>query len=393
MTDYIETAAKPKTAVLVSLATSKQPIQKAKEYLEELSLLCYTLNINPIRNFTQYLNRPHPKTLLGKGKVEEIKIYVKEHKIDQVIFDDELTPSQARNLEALLETPILDRNSVILAIFAMRAKTRQSKIQVELAQYQYVLPRLTKMWSHLSRQQGGGGTMRGPGEKELETDRRIIQDKISLLRTKLKAIDKQSITQKQTRQELVRVALVGYTNVGKSTLMQLLSKSDIHVEDKLFATISSTVRRIMIKDVPCLLTDTVGFIRKLPHTLIESFKSTLDEIREANILLHVIDISHSTYEEHIHIVQKTLQEIGAEKVPTILVFNKIDEVEKSDLEVDNPVINIETLYEKYGKQVICISAKQQLNIKELKEMLYEQLVPDHLLIYPNYLKDSNQNLV
>ncbi|MHB9147479.1 MAG: GTPase HflX [Candidatus Amoebophilus sp.] len=395
MTAYIETATKQETAVLVSLATLKQPLQKAKEYLAELSLLCYTLNIKPVSTFIQQLDRPQSGTLIGKGKLEEIKTFIQTKEVDKVIFDEELTPSQTRNLERILERPILDRNSIILAIFAMRAKTRQAKIQVELAQYQYLLPRLTKMWSHLSRQKGGFSGMRGPGEKELETDRRIVQDKISLLRKKLESINKQSITQRKTRQDLVRVALVGYTNVGKSTLMHLLSKSDAYVEDKLFATITSTVRRVVINHIPFLLTDTVGFIRKLPHTLIESFKSTLDEIREADILLHVVDASHSACEEHIQVVQQTLHEIGAEHIPTILVFNKMDQLEEENsANEQQPTITMEAIRnkyaEQYGHQAIFISARQQKNIDILKDMLYQQVLNKHLLIYPNYLKSDHQ---
>jgi GTP-binding protein HflX len=394
MPAYIETSTKQETAVLVSLATPRQPIDKAKEYLDELSLLCYTLNIKPVATFLQHLQKPQPKTLIGKGKLEEIKAFVKDKEVDKVIFDDELTPSQTRNIETILERPILDRNSVILAIFAMRAKTNQAKIQVELAQYQYLLSRLTRMWTHLSRQKGGISAMRGPGEKELETDRRNIQDKISMLRKKLDTIDKQHITQRKTRQDSVRVALVGYTNVGKSTLMHLLSKSDAYVEDKLFATITSTVRRIVLNNIPFLLTDTVGFIRKLPHSLIEAFKSTLDEIREADILLHVIDASHPSCEEHIQVVFKTLQEIGAEHIPTILAFNKIDQLEQNDTNDENAVINLEILCKKYavqyGHDAVFISAKNQRNIQELKEVLYQHVLTKHLLIYPNYLKSDNQ---
>ena len=394
MTEYIETSQKQETAVLVSLATPKQPIEKAKEYLAELSLLCYTLNINPIANFLQHLQKPQPKTFIGKGKLEEIKAFIQANNVDKVIFDDELTPSQSRNIEILLDRPILDRNAVILAIFAMRAKTTQAKVQVELAQYQYLLSRLTRMWTHLSRQKGGISAMRGPGEKELETDRRIIQDKISLLRKKLQTIDKQNITQRKTRQDLVRMALVGYTNVGKSTLMHLLSKTDAYVEDKLFATITSTVRRVVLNNIPFLLTDTVGFIRKLPHSLIESFKSTLDEIREADILLHVIDVSHPACEEHLEVVHKTLQEIGAEHITTILVFNKIDQLEQQDANEVNPFINLEVLRSKhanqYGHDVVFISAKDQENITELKEILYQRVLEKYVLIYPNYLKSDSQ---
>jgi GTPase len=394
MKKYIETAPKQITAVLVSLATPKQPMAKAKEYLDELRLLCETLAIQPVHTFIQHLERPNSKTLIGKGKLEEIQAFVKAQQIDQVIFDDELAPSQARNLEKALERPVVDRNAIILEIFAMRAQTRQAKIQVELAQYQYLLPRLTKMWGHLSRQQGGVSGMRGPGEKELETDRRIVQDKISLLRKKLETINQQGITQRKDRQDLVRVALVGYTNVGKSTLMHVLSKSDAYIEDKLFATITSTVRRVVINNIPYLLTDTVGFIRKLPHSLIESFKSTLDEIREADILLHIIDVSHSACEEHIQVVQTTLQEIGAAHIPTILVFNKVDQLADQPLADNAPMVYPEVLRQKYavphGHPAVFISAKKNLHMAELREVLYQQVLAKHLLTYPNYLTNEQQ---
>ncbi len=394
MKKYIETAPKQVTAVLVSLATPKQPMAKAKEYLDELSLLCETLAIQPVHTFIQHLERPNPKTFIGKGKLEEIQAFVKAQQVDQVIFDDELAPSQARNLEKALERPVVDRNAIILAIFAMRAQTRQAKIQVELAQYQYLLPRLTKMWGHLSRQQGGVSGMRGPGEKELETDRRIVQDKISLLRKKLETINQQGITQRKDRQDLVRVTLVGYTNVGKSTLMHVLSKSDAYIEDKLFATITSTVRRVVINNIAYLLTDTVGFIRKLPHSLIESFKSTLDEIREADILLHVIDVSHPACEEHIQVVQTTLQEIGADHIPTILVFNKVDQLADQPLADHASIVYPEVLRQKYaipfGHQAVFISAKENLNMAELREVLYQQVLAKHLLIYPHYLTSDQQ---
>lgn len=389
MKKYIETASKQVTAVLVSLATSKQPMAKAQEYLDELSLLCETLAIQPVHTFIQYLARTNPKTLIGKGKLEEIKGWVQAQQVEQVIFDDELTPSQARNLEKILDRPVMDRNAIILEIFAMRAQTRQAKIQVELAQYQYLLPRLTKMWAHLSRQQGGVSGMRGPGEKELETDRRIIQDKISLLRKKLESINQQGITQRKARQDMVRVALVGYTNVGKSTLMQVLSKSDTYIEDKLFATITSTVRRVVINNIPYLLTDTVGFIRKLPHSLIETFKSTLDEIREADILLHVIDVSHPACEEQIQVVQTTLQEMGCAHLPTILVFNKVDQLTNQQLAEQDAIVYPEILRQKYatpyGHPAVFISAKENLHITALKEVLYQQVLAKHLLIYPHYL--------
>jgi GTP-binding protein HflX len=390
MKKYIETAPKPITAVLVSLASPKQPMAKAQEYLNELSLLCKTMAIEPVHTFIQYLERPNPTTLIGKGKLEEIKAWVQAQQVGQVIFDDALTPSQTRNLEKILGLPVIDRNAIILEIFAMRAQTRQAKIQVELAQYQYLLPRLTKMWGHLSRQQGGISGMRGPGEKELETDRRIVQDKISLLRKKLDAINQQGVTQRKARQDMVRVALVGYTNVGKSTLMHVLSKSDAYVEDKLFATISSTVRRVVINNIPYLLTDTVGFIRKLPHSLIESFKSTLDEIREADILLHVIDVSHPSCEEHIQVVQNSLQEIGAAHIPTILVFNKVDQLANQTFVDNDSLVYPEVLRHKYatphGHQAVFISAQEHLHIAELKEVLYQQVLAKHLQIYPHYIE-------
>jgi GTP-binding protein HflX len=385
MTQYIETAQKQKTAVLVALITPQQPKHQTKEYLEELALLTHTLGIQTLATFTQHLDKPQAKTLLGQGKVAEIKEFVKEHQVDQVIFDDELSASQLRNLENILECQVLDRNLVILNIFAMRAKTRQAKTQVELAQYEYLFPRLTRLWTHLSRQKGGNPGMRGPGEKELETDRRVVQEKITLLKQKLQAIDRQSITQRKDRGKMVRVTLVGYTNVGKSTLMKALSKANVEIENKLFATIGSTVRRIMLKDIPCLLTDTVGFIRKLPHTLIESFKSTLDEVREADILLHVIDLSHPAHEEHMKTVQETLQDIGATDIPTILVFNKVDQWIQ-----DHPDTNLETLKNRYqaqyGQESVFIVAKEKQDIEMLKKVLYQQVKVKHLLIYPNYLK-------
>lgn len=389
MAHYIETASKQATAVLVALITPQQPSPQAKEYLDELTLLAHTLGIKTIATFMQRLDKPHVSTLLGKGKLAELSDFVKDHQVDKVIFDDELTPSQTRNLETALQCQVLDRNLLILNIFAMRAQTTQAKTQVALAQYQYLLPRLTKMWTHLSRQKGGNPGMRGPGEKELETDRRIVQGKIALLRKKLQAIDRQSITQRRTRKNLVRIALVGYTNVGKSTLMHLLSKSDTYVEDKLFATIGSTIRRVVINTIPCLLTDTVGFIRKLPHTLIECFKSTLDEIREADILLHVIDISHPACEEHIQVVQETLQEIGAAALPTILVFNKIDQLSTSNQESSTSLANLQQSYfNQYGHRTILISARQQKNIAALRELLYQQVQAKHQQIYPNYLKSA-----
>jgi GTPase len=392
MTQYIQTAKEQETAVLVALITAQQHTNKTKEYLEELALLTHTLGIKTVATFTQHLERPQAKTLLGTGKLAEIKNFVKENQVDKVIFDDELTHSQLRNVKNILECEVLDRNLLILDIFAMRAKTRQAKTQVELAQYEYLLPRLKRMWKHLSHQKGGSAGMRGPGEKELETDHRIVKDKITLLRHKLQAIDRQNITQRKTRGNLVRVALVGYTNVGKSTLMQALSRANVYVEDKLFSTLSATVRRIVLKDIPCLLSDTVGFIRKLHPTLVESFKSTLDEVREADVLLHVIDISHPAHEEQIKTVQETLQEIGAANIPTILVFNKVDQWLKNNQdstprEEDISLEALQNSYQsQYGQQVVFISAKEKQHIDTLKEVLYEQVRTKHQLIYPNYLK-------
>ena len=317
-----DTAKEKETAVLVAVPSKTQAEEKTNEYLDELAFLTETVGAVTLKRFIQKLEHPDSRTFVGKGKLDEIKAFVKEYAIDMVIFDDDLTPSQVRNLERELEVKIVDRSLLILDIFAQRAKTAQSRTQVEMAQYQYFLPRLTNLWTHLSRQKGGIG-MRGPGETEIETDRRIVRDKIALLREKLDKLDKQNYQQRKSRTELVRVALVGYTNVGKSTLMNQLSKSDVFAENKLFATVDATVRKVVLQNIPFLLSDTVGFIRKLPTRLIESFKSTLDEIREADLLLHVVDISHPSFEEHIEIVNKTLKEIESGDKPVLLVFNKI----------------------------------------------------------------------
>jgi GTP-binding protein HflX len=390
------TAKRKETAVLVALASSKQSLPTTQEYLEELAFLAQTAGVETLHTFVQKLEKPDSRTFIGKGKLEEIGTYVKGHKVDMVIFDDDLSPSQVRNLEAELECKILDRSLLILNIFSVRAQTAQAKTQVELAQYEYMYPRLTRMWSHLSKQQGGIGT-RGPGEKELETDRRIVKDRIALLKEKLEKIDKQGITQRKSRDKMVRVALVGYTNVGKSTLMQLLSKSDVFAENKLFATVDSTVRKVVYNRVPFLLTDTVGFIRKLPTTLIESFKSTLDEIREADLLLHVVDASHPSFEEQIAIVNTTLADIGAADKETLLVFNKIDLLSKEPLEEEEstgeplPVTLHElkaTYMNKGTENVVFISASQQINIDELREVLSAQVSKIYYTIYPNYLQDQ-----
>jgi len=387
-----ETAKKQETAVLVALLTKQQPAEKAQEYLDELAFLAETAGVKTLHRFLQKLEKPDTRTFVGKGKLEEIVAFVKDKNADMVIFDDDLTPSQVRNLEAELEVKILDRSLLILNIFSLRAQTTQARTQVELAQYQYILPRLTRMWSHLSKQKGGVG-MRGPGEKELETDKRIVKDRIAFLRDKLEKIDKQSITRRKDRERMVRVALVGYTNVGKSTLMQQLSKSDTFAENKLFATVDSTVRKVVLGNIPFLLTDTVGFIRKLPTKLIESFKSTLDEIREADILLHVVDISHPSYDEQIEIVNTTLADIGAANKPTILVFNKIDlyqhDIPEEEEELSGGVTQLTRLKKTYlGKnqqKTIFISAEKKENLQELRELLTEMVAEKHFTIFPNWL--------
>ncbi len=379
-------------AVLVGLITPEQPEDKAKEYLNELAFLAETAGASPEKLFFQRLDYPNPRTYVGPGKLNDIKTFVTEHEIGLVIFDDELSPAQLRNIERELGVKILDRTNLILDIFAKRAQTANAKTQVELAQYQYLLPRLTRMWTHLERQQGGIIGMRGPGETQIETDRRIITRKIALLKEELKSIDKQMATQRKNRGKMVRVALVGYTNVGKSTLMNLLSKSDVFAENKLFATLDTTVRKVIIDNLPFLLSDTVGFIRKLPHHLVESFKSTLDEVREADLLVHVVDISHPNFEEQLEIVSQTLKEIDSKEKPTILVFNKIDAFtyvpkEEDDLSpVKRENISMEELKKtwmaKMNDNCIFISATEKDNIDELKEMLYQRVKAIHVERYP-----------
>ncbi|WP_128545309.1 GTPase HflX [Larkinella soli] len=398
----IETHKQPETAVLVALVTQKQSAEKTQEYLEELAFLAETSGINTVKSFVQRLERPDTRTYVGKGKLEEIQTFITEHPVDTIIFDDDLTPAQVRNLEsAFQEIKVLDRSLLILNIFSMRAQTAQAKLQVELAQYQYLYPRLTRMWTHLSRQKGGVG-MRGPGEKELETDRRIVQDRIAFLKEKLEKIDKQSITRRKERDRLVRVSLVGYTNVGKSTLMRTMAKAEVFAENKLFATVDSTVRKVVLGNIPFLLTDTVGFIRKLPTTLIESFKSTLDEVREADILLHVVDVSHPSFEEHIEVVNNILTELGAGDKPTVLVFNKIDQFEprdewmhhEDDFDDELPVaIRKQTALDYLRKtyltrradNVVFISAETRENIDALRDLLYGMVKEKHYNIYPNWL--------
>jgi GTP-binding protein HflX len=391
MPEPIITTPKPETAILIGIIDQYQDAGTLAEYLQELAFLTETAGAIPEKTFVQRLEYPNPRTFVGSGKLVEIREYVTANDTDLVIFDDELTPSQLRNLEQELKCRILDRTNLILDIFARRAQTAHAKTQVELAQYEYLLPRLTRMWTHLERQRGGIG-LRGPGETEIETDRRIIRDKIAKLKEDLKRIDKQKSVQRKNRGKMVRVALVGYTNVGKSTLMNVISKSDIFAENKLFATLDTTVRKVVIGNLPFLLSDTVGFIRKLPHTLVESFKSTLDEVRESDILLHVVDISHPNFEEQIDIVNQTLHEIDARDKPTYIVFNKIDAFryvvkEDDDLSPDTPEnISLDDLKNtwiaKSNGACVFISAKKLMNIKEIRDLLYEKVKEIHAKRYP-----------
>ncbi len=385
-------SAEEETAVLISVSTPEIPQEKTLEYLDELAFLVDTAGGKAVKKVIQNLPHPDRKSYLGSGKLQEVAEYVEEHKITMAVFDDELSPSQTRNIENELKCRVIDRTRLILDIFSKRAQTAHAKAQVELAQYQYLLPRLSRMWTHLEKQRGGIG-MRGPGEKEIETDRRIIRDRITLLKNKLKEIDKQKHTQRANREQFVRVALVGYTNVGKSTLMNLLSKSDVFAENKLFATLDTTVRKVVVDNLPFLLSDTVGFIRKLPHSLIESFKSTLDEIRETDLLLHVVDISHPDFEDQIRVVDETLQEIGAGNKLKMYVFNKVDqyswvEKEEDDLTpMQKENITLEQLkemwYAKMEKNTLFVSAKTKENYEVLRETLYEEIKKLHIQIYPH----------
>ena len=371
---------KEERAVLVGLVHKDQTETQAQEYLDELAFLAETAGAVTVKRYTQKLAHPDSKTFIGKGKLEEIKKYCQEKQVSTLIFDDELSGAQINNIEKATEVKTIDRSDLILDIFARRAKTAQAKAQVELAQYQYILPRLRGMWKHLERLGGGIGT-RGPGETEIETDRRIVRDKISLLRKRLAEIDKQAFTQRKDRGEFIRVALVGYTNVGKSTLMTLLSKSDVFAENKLFATLDTTTRKVVFENTPFLLSDTVGFIRKLPHHLVESFKSTLDEVREADILLHVVDISHPAYEEQIGVVNKTLQELKAFDKPTVTIFNKMDMYEKNtfdewlDVHVKKEIL--EDLHERWEREThgnaIFISATEKRNIDKLRKTIMDKV--------------------
>ncbi len=387
-----DTEAKAERVVLVGLITANQTEEQEKEYLDELAFLVETAGGVTEKRFTQKMQRPERATFVGTGKLEEIQTYVKAEEIDIVVFDDELSPMQLRNIEKELNVKVLDRSNLILDIFASRAQSAQAKTQVELAQLQYLLPRLTRLWTHLERQKGGIG-MRGPGETQIESDRRMIKDKISLLKERLSLIDRQNETQRKNRKELVRVALVGYTNVGKSTIMNMLSKSDVFAENKLFATLDTTVRKVVIENVPFLLSDTVGFIRKLPHHLVECFKSTLDEVREADILIHVVDISHPSFEDQIRTVNETLKELGAIDKEMITVFNKIDnyhEVEvEQDWEVENedkPTMSLadfkNSWMAKHNSPSIFISAIEKENVDELRNRIYESVKDVNQKIYP-----------
>jgi GTPase len=387
----IETASLIEKVVLVGLINQDQDERQAKEYLDELEFLADTAGATVLKKFMQRLDRPHPVTFVGQGKLIEISEYVKVTETDTVIFDDELSPTQLRNIEKVLECKVLDRTNLILDIFARRAQTAHAKTQVELAQYQYLLPRLTRMWTHLERQRGGIG-LRGPGETQIETDRRIILDKIAKLKEQLKKIDKQKATQRRNRGKMIRVALVGYTNVGKSTIMNMLSKSDVFAENKLFATLDTTVRKVVVENLPFLLADTVGFIRKLPHDLVESFKSTLDEVRESDILIHVVDISHQGFEEQIDVVNRTLTEIEAGDKPVFYLFNKIDAftyVEKDEDDLtpstkDNLSLDDwkNSWMAKNNSPSLFISAKFKTNVDDFKVLLYEEVKRIHVQRFP-----------
>lgn len=405
MKEFVISEAKSETAVLVGIVTQEQNEAKTNEYLDELEFLADTAGAETMKRFTQKAGGPNAVTYVGKGKLEEIKQYIdeeaeNERPVGMVIFDDELSAKQIRNIEKALDVKILDRTSLILDIFAMRAQTANAKTQVELAQYRYMLPRLQRLWTHLERQGGGSGSgggkgsvgLRGPGETQLEMDRRIILQRITLLKQRLEQIDKQKTTQRKNRGRMIRVALVGYTNVGKSTLMNLLSKSEVFAENKLFATLDTTVRKVVVENLPFLLADTVGFIRKLPTDLVDSFKSTLDEVREADLLLHVVDISHPDFEEQIHVVENTLKELGCAEKPSMIIFNKIDNYTWVPKDADDltpsTAENItldelkQTWMARLNDQCLFISAKKKLNIDEFKEVLYQQVRRLHVQKYP-----------
>ena len=388
MDNIYDTNKDAERAVLVAIITNNQPPERTKEYLDELEFLAETLGVRTEKSFTQKIDKPDTRYYVGSGKMDEIAEYVKANAIDLVIFDDDLSPSQLRNLERAIKCRIYDRSLLILEIFLKRAQTSQARTQVELARYQYLMPRLTRMWTHLERQRGGTGTRGGAGEKEIETDKRVIRDQITALKKKLEKIDKQNYTQRKSRSGIVRVALVGYTNVGKSTLMNLLSKSKVHAEDKLFATVDATVRKVVIDQIPFLLSDTVGFIRKLPHHLIESFKSTLNEVIESDILLHVVDISNPAYHDQIDVVEKTLSELNATDKPTIYVFNKIDKMDEEEMVDENDIPSKPGSFLVTHENNCYVSAIKNINIGELREKLIKEVKKRHYAIFPNYLKNE-----
>ncbi|MGY8982174.1 MAG: GTPase HflX [Cytophagales bacterium] len=379
MGDYYQTKKETELGVLIAVVEKQTPDKLVKEHLDELAFLAKTLDIKIRQTFVQKIERPDKRTYVGSGKLEEIQSFIKMEKIDLIIFDDELSPSQLRNIENEVKIKVYDRSLLILDIFLRRAQTAQAKIQVELARFQYLLPRLTRMWTHLERQRGGRGTRGGAGEKEIETDKRMVRDRITLLKKQLTKVELQASTRRKSRTGIVRIALVGYTNAGKSSLMNLLGKESVYAKDELFATVDSTVRKVVINNLPFLLSDTVGFIRKLPHDLIASFRSTLAEVREADLLLHIIDVSSPAYEDHIKVVEQTLVELGGNQIKRINIYNKIDELTEDTPHPGN---------DKKQKSIM-ISAKTRQNLPDLKNLIYEEALIEHLKIYPNYIQPQS----
>ena len=379
MGDYYQTKKKTELGVLIAVVEKQTPDKLVKEHLDELAFLAKTLDIKIRQTFVQKIERPDKRTYVGSGKLEEIQSFIKMEKIDLIIFDDELSPSQLRNIENEVKIKVYDRSLLILDIFLRRAQTAQAKIQVELARFQYLLPRLTRMWTHLERQRGGRGTRGGAGEKEIETDKRMVRDRITLLKKQLTKVELQASTRRKSRTGIVRIALVGYTNTGKSSLMNLLGKESVYAKDELFATVDSTVRKVVINNLPFLLSDTVGFIRKLPHDLIASFRSTLAEVREADLLLHIIDVSSPAYEDHIKVVEQTLVELGGNQIKRINVYNKIDQLTEDTPHPENDT----------KKKSIMISAKTKQNLPALKNLIFEEALIEHLKIYPNYIQPQS----
>ncbi len=376
MGDYYQTKKETELGVLIAVVEKQTPDKLVKEHLDELAFLAKTLDIKIRQTFVQKIERPDKRTYVGSGKLEEIQSFIKMEKIDLIIFDDELSPSQLRNIENEVKIKVYDRSLLILDIFLRRAQTAQAKIQVELARFQYLLPRLTRMWTHLERQRGGRGTRGGAGEKEIETDKRMVRDRITLLKKQLTKVELQASTRRKSRTGIVRIALVGYTNAGKSSLMNLLGKESVYAKDELFATVDSTVRKVVINNLPFLLSDTVGFIRKLPHDLIASFRSTLAEVREADLLLHIIDVSSPAYEDHIKVVEQTLVELGGNQIKRINIYNKIDQLTEDTPHPENDT----------KQKSIMISAKTRQNLPALKNLIYEEALIEHLKIYPNYIQ-------